>query len=146
MEFMLGHLWQVWAALFVLFLIAELSSGSLYVLCFAVGAVVALLASFVCGLYAQVIIFAVVSLLSIFMLRPVALKYLHKGEDKRVSGAEAIIGRKGRVSQTIEAGGFGRVAIDGDDWKAESVDGQEIPAGTSVVVVSIESIIIKVKP
>ena len=41
--------------------------------------------------------------------------------------------------------GTGRVAIDGDDWKAESDDDQLIEKGTRVVVVSRESIILTVK-
>lgn len=36
------------------------------------------------------------------------------------------------------------MAIDGDDWKAESADGQAIAAGERVKVVGRESIIIKV--
>ena len=69
-------------------------------------------------------------MLSIFLLRPVAIKYLHQSKDKRVSNAEALIGREGKVTDTIEAGGYGRVKIDGDSWKAQSVDGSDDYAGS----------------
>ncbi len=47
------------------------------------------------------------------MVRPIALKYLHQGTDKRLSNVDALIGREGKVTDTIEAGGYGRVKIDG---------------------------------
>ena len=55
-----------------------------------------------------------------------------------------MVGRRGRVSQTVPVDGFGRVAIDGDDWKAQSADHVALPVGTPVRVVAIESIIISV--
>ena len=60
--------------------------------------------------------------------------------------ADAIIGRTGSVSQAIAANGYGRVALDGDDWKAQSADGQPIAAGTRVRIVGRESIIVTVTP
>ena len=84
-------------------------------------------------------------MLSLFFVRPAALRYLHKNDDQRVSNADAIIGREGRVVETIEADGFGRVAIDGDVWKAVTEDGSPIEKGQKVTVVSRESIIITVK-
>jgi membrane protein implicated in regulation of membrane protease activity len=55
------------------------------------------------------------------------------------------MGRIGRVSQQIEKGGYGRVAIDGDDWKSVSADGETIEDGASVRVVGRESIILTVE-
>ena len=74
------------------------------------------------------------------------MKKLHKPHRERLSNAEAMIGQTGRVSEPIEAGGYGRVAIDGDDWKAKSVDGSAIAKDTRVRVVKMESIIITVEP
>ena len=74
-----------------------------------------------------------------------ALRYLHRNDPDRVSNADALIGREGRVSETIPEGGSGRVAIDGDDWKAVSADGMAIEKGEKVKVVGRESIIITVE-
>ena len=95
--------------------------------------------------YWQMIVFAALTLVSLFLVRPFALRYLHRNEEQRVSNADALIGRKGRVVETIEKGGFGRVAIDGDVWKAVAINDEKIPEGTSVRVVSRESIIITVE-
>lgn len=145
-DYFINHIWQAWLLLSLLCLILELTNGDLYVLCFAIGGVFASVASlFIDSIIAQIIVFAVFTLLSLAFVRPVALRWLHKGEDRRLSNADALIGRIGRVSETIEAGGFGRVAIDGDDWKAQSADGQAVAVGAKVRVTAIDSIIITVE-
>ncbi len=143
-DYFLSHLWQVWTALCIICLILELSSGDFYIMCFSLGALVAAIASPLVGGIAQIVIFAIASILCLTLVRPTVLRHLHKSRDERVSNVDAIIGRTGRVSQTIEADGHGRVAIDGDDWKAVSADGSEIQKDELVEVVSIDSIIITV--
>lgn len=145
-EYFSQNLWQVWAIIAVVSLILELFSGDFFIMCFAIGAAVSLLCA-LCGLSltAQIIIFSVASVLSVLFVRPVALKYFHRNDPQRASNADALLGREGRVSQTIVAGGDGRVAIDGDDWKAVSADGSAIAQGTPVRVVGRESIIITVE-
>lgn len=144
MTFLIGNLWLFWAITAVLCLITELLTGGFFLMCFAIGAAVATIISPIAGFNLQLAVFAVVSVLCIFFVRPFAIRYLHNDE-KRVSNADAILGAYGIVSQTIETGGFGRVAIDGDDWKAQSEDGGEIDRGEKVIVVGRDSLIITVK-
>lgn len=144
-DYLSANLWQVWAVVAVLCLITELSTGGFFVLCFAIGAVGAAFCSVFGGLYLQLTAFVAISIACIFLVRPFALKYLHFGKEVAVSNADAIIGRTGRVSQAIPLGGYGRVAIDGDDWKAQSSSAiATIPEGSCVNVVARESIIIDV--
>lgn len=139
-------MWQMWALVAIICLILELSNGDFYVMCFAIGAVCTAVASALgLGFYGQLLIFALFSVLCIFFVRPFALKYIHAGHKERLSNADALIGRVGRVSEPIAEGGYGRVAIDGDDWKAVSVDGRALEHGLSVKVVGRESIIITVE-
>ena len=135
----------VWAVVAVLGLIIELTSGDFFIICFAIGACGAAVVSPFVSFYVQLIIFGLITALSIYQVRPFALRYLHKDEPNRVSNADALLGRVGRVTETIEAKGFGRVAIDGDDWKAISADEVAIPEGARVKVVGRESIIITVE-
>lgn len=144
-EYLSANLWQVWAVIAVLGLLLELSSGDFFIMCFAIGAVGAAMVSPFANFYWQLGVFAAVTAFSIFQVRPFALRYLHRGEDNRVSNADAIIGQTGRVSQTIPIGGFGRVALSGDDWKAVASEQEELPVGTPVRVVARESIIITVE-
>lgn len=145
-EYFSLHLWQVWAVIAVVCLILELTAGDFFIICFSIGAVFAAISDPLgLGFYGQIIVFAIFTLLSLYFVRPFALRYLHKNEENRVSNADALIGRRGRVVETIEAGGFGRVAIDGDVWKAISHATEDIAVGTFVRVVDRESIIITVE-
>lgn len=140
------NLWQLWTLISIICLILELTNGDFFIICFAIGAFVAAILS-ACGIsfYAGLAIFAFASVLCIFFVRPTLLRYIHKYEDARPSNAEALIGRKGKVSEKIQENGYGRVAIDGDDWKAVSSDSAEIERGATVKVVGIDSIIITVE-
>ena len=145
-EYLTQHVWLIWILVSVVCLMLELGSGDLFILCFAIGSLAAsLTAALGLGLIPQLIALALCSLLSIYFFRPIALRYLHRNDEDRVSNADAIIGREGFVSQNIVAGGYGRVAIDGDDWKAKTADGAAIDKGTKVRVVARESLIITVE-
>ena len=145
-EYLAQHLWQMWAVIAVVCLILELMAGDFFIICFSIGAFFGAIAA-ACGLgfYVQLVIFAVFTLISLFWVRPFAQRYLHKGEDKRVSNADALLGRHGRVVETVKADGFGRVQIDGDIWKAVTNETQDIPVGATVRVVGRESTIITVE-
>ena len=136
--------WQAWTLLAVACLILEVTSGDFFILCFSIGAAATAIAS-ACGLsfYGCLGLFAVVSVLSLFFIRPALLKKMHK--KTKLSNADAIIGRTGKVSETIEANGYGRVALDGDDWKAKAEDGKLIFMVESVEIVSRDSVIITVR-
>ena len=146
MEYILSNMWQMWVALSVVCLILELMAGDFFILCFSIGAVFAALSAAI-GLngYVQLVALAVFTLISLFWVRPFAKRYLHKGEDSRVSNADALMGRQGRVVETVKAGDYGRVQIDGDVWKAVSNDAADIAEGESVTVVGRESTIITVE-
>lgn len=143
-EYISQNLWQFWAVVAVICLILELTSGDFFIMCFAIGGAAAAIVSPFSNFYVQLAVFAVVSLVCIFTVRPVALKWFHKNDPDRVSNADALLGREGFVKESIEAGGFGRVAIDGDVWKAKTPDGSAVEVGGKVKVVNRESTIITV--
>ncbi len=146
-EFFTSNLWLIWVIISIVCLILELSSGDFFILCFAIGAAFsAIIAGCGASLTWQIITFAVISALSLLLVRPALLKKLHKPTKERLSNAEAVIGREGRVTEDIEANGYGRVAIDGDDWKARSAGGIAIAKDTRVRVLKMDSIILTVEP
>jgi membrane protein implicated in regulation of membrane protease activity len=144
-DYLAQNLWQVWAIVAIVCLILELMAGDCFIICFSFGAVVAAIAAAI-GLngYWQLFIFAVFTVVFLFWFRPLARRYLHKGEDNRVSNADALLGREGRVVETIQTDGYGRVQIDGDIWKAVTNSPESIPEGANVRVVDRESTIITV--
>ena len=146
MDYLAQNLWQLWAVVAVICLIMELTAGDFFIICFSIGAFfAAIVAALGDGIYLQLVAFAVFTLISLFWVRPFAKRYLHKGEDTRVSNADALMGRQGRVVETVKADGFGRVQIDGDIWKAVTNEAQDINSGTNVRVVGRESTIITVE-
>ena len=140
------NLWQVWLLVSIICLILELTNGDFFIFCFAIGGIGGLAISlFTDSLSWQIIIFAIVSVLSLFFIRPVMLRYFHKKGHERKSNAEALIGRIGKVTDAIPENGYGYVQIDGDSWKAHTPDGQSVEVGMKVKVLNMDSIIITVK-
>ena len=145
-EYLTSHLWQLWAIVAVVCLILELTAGDFFIICFSIGAVFACLTDALGGgIILQLVVFAVFTLASLFFVRPFAVRFLHKGESNRVSNADALLGRRGRVVETVKADSYGRVQIDGDIWKAVTNEPQDIPEGANVRVISRESTIITVE-
>jgi len=143
-DYLIANMWQVWAVVSIVCLILELSSGDFFIICFSIGAVFSIVAAVLgLGIYWQLFIFAIFSLLSVLFVRPVALRYLHKNDPNKPSNADALIGRTGKVTEPITVGSNGYVQIDGDLWRA--VSNSDIPAGTTVRVIGRESTIITVE-
>jgi len=141
------EVYQIWLIVAIILVILEIATAGFGVICFAIGAgFSALIAGLGGNLTWQIVIFAVVSLLTFIFLRPVVMRFLEKKSKDVKTNAEAIVGRKGVVSERIDATQHtGRVAIDGDDWKAVSEDGSVIEKGQTVEIVKLDSIIVTVK-
>ena len=143
------EVYQIWLIAAIVLVIIEIATAGFGVICFAIGAGFASLAA-VLGVENavwQIVIFAAVSFLTFLFLRPIAMRFLEKKSKDVKTNAEAIVGRKGVVSERIDATQHtGRVAIDGDDWKAVSEDGSVIEKGQTVEIVKLDSIIVTVKP
>ncbi len=144
-EYCLENMWQVWAVIAIVCLILELSSGDFFIICFSIGAIGAAIDAGLLdnSITVQVLTFVVVSLVALLYVRPAAKRWLHKGEDKRVSNADALLGRTGKVTEAIKAGDSGYVQIDGDMWKA--VSEKDIAEGETIRVIGRESTIVTVE-
>ena len=139
--------YQIWLIVAIVLVILEIMTAGFGVICFAIGAAFsALIAGLGGNITWQVVVFAVVSLLTFIFLRPVVMRFLDKKSKDVKTNADAIIGRKGVVSERIDAEQHtGRVAVDGDDWKAVSTDGSVIEKGAEVEIINRYSIILTVK-
>ena len=141
------EVYQIWLIVAIILVILEIATAGFGVICFAIGAGFAALVAGLGGSATwQIVIFAAISLLTFIFLRPVVIRFLEKRSKDVKTNAEAIVGRKGIVSERIDAAQHtGRVAIDGDDWKAVSEDGSVIEKGQTVEIVKLDSIILTVK-
>lgn len=96
-------------------------------------------------LWFNVILFIAGFFVGISMLKPL-LKKLEKTNNVKTN-AEGLIGKIGKVIEPIDlVKGTGCVHVDGDDWKAISSDYKNIPVGTIVEIVALESIVVTVRP
>ena len=140
--------WVIWIIVALFFFILEIFTAGFAVACFSIGAIAAAIVAAIGGNLAwQLVIFSVFSFLSFITVRPFVLKHFYNSDEaQRKSNADALIGKKARVTEEINtAEGKGRVAVDGDDWKAVTTTPDIIPEGEYVTIVSRDSIILTVK-
>ena len=143
-DYLSSNLWLVWALVCVLALILEVSSGTFYLMCFAIGAACSTITSlFPTPFWAQVVAFAVASAVCVFCVRPFIMKFVHTRGD-RVSNADALIGRTGTVIEPITPEKAGYVKVDGDEWRAVTGNGEILTKGEKVVITKRDSIIVTV--
>lgn len=137
----------IWLIVAIVLVIFEIMSATFGAICFAIGAgFSALAAGLGANLTWQIVIFAIVSLLTFIFLRPFMMKFLDRKSKDVKTNADALVGRKAIVSERIDAAQHsGRVAVDGDDWKAVTADGSVIEKGTEVEIVKLDSIILTVR-
>lgn len=142
------QVYQIWLIIAIVLVIIEICTAAFGSICFAIGAgFSALAAGLGASLTWQIIIFAVVSMLTFIFLRPFILKFLDRKSKDVKTNVDALIGRKAVVSERIDASQHtGRVAVDGDDWKAVSENGEVIEKGATVEIVNRDSVILTVKP
>ena len=141
-------IWQIWLLIAALFVVIEIFTSGFAVACFSVGCVFgAILAACELSLTWQVVAFAVGTFLAFVFIRPIVMKYLDKktNDNGVKTNMDSIIGKTAVVTEKIEENGFGRVKIDGDDWKAQTSDGSAVEVGKKVKIESFESIVLTVK-
>jgi membrane protein implicated in regulation of membrane protease activity len=128
----------IWLIVGVRLVVAELLSGEFVLLMLGGGALAAAGVSLlVGGPVVGGVVFAVVSVLLIFAVRPALRRRLERGLDPAVMHHQALLGSTAIVVARVDEHG-GRVKIGGDLWSARASDGhQAIEPGARVIVVSI---------
>lgn len=135
----------IWTVLIIVFAVAEAFTLGLTSIWFALGSVVALLASLIkLPIYLQIAIFLIATLIMLIYTRPVAVKYLRIGASK--TNVSALLGETGIVLKRIDTYNLGQVKVKGQIWTAKSETGEDIPRGEEVEIVSVEGVKLIVKP
>ena len=146
-DYLTTNFWLLWTLVCVVALILEVSSGTFYLMCFAIGAVGAVMVSLMgTPLWLQVLVFSAISAVSVFCVRPLLVKCLHPVHKERLSNASALVGRQGVVIEPISAERSGYVRVDGDEWRAVTADGTMIERGVNVRIIAMNSIVVTVEP
>jgi membrane protein implicated in regulation of membrane protease activity len=139
--------WHWWSALAILLFIAEILLPGFWLLCLGIGAAGGAIAAGLGGDAAvQILSFAAVSLVAFFTIRPILKRSFDRTPATRMN-AEALSGRKARVTQDFDPSlRLGRVAVDGDDWRAECINDRSLRQGDIVEVIRVESNTLIVRP
>lgn len=135
-----------WLILMVVFLLAESATVALVSSWFAVGSLVALIASLLgAPVWLQVTLFLLVSCAALAMLRPLVRKFITPKVVK--TNVEAIIGKQGPVITAIDnVAAAGQIKLGAMEWSARSTSGEPIAVGTLVKVDRIEGVKVFVSP
>lgn len=136
----------VWMALLLFFAVAEAATIALVSIWFAAGALAALLATiFTNDIWIQILLFVVVSAVTMAVVRPLARKYVLP--HRVPTNADRVIGREGVITQAVDnLAPAGVVVVAGMAWTARSDSGENIPEGTVVTVRRIEGVKLFVAP
>jgi membrane protein implicated in regulation of membrane protease activity len=130
--------WLVWLLVGLGLAVAELLSLDLVLIMLAPGAFAAAAAAALGGpLLLQGVLFAIVSGLALFLVRPVARAHLERGAPL-VTGVAALVGKEAMVLEQVGTES-GLVKLDGEEWTARPFqDGQIIEPGATVEVITIQ--------
>lgn len=129
----------VWLAVAVVLIIAEMIVGDLVLLMLGGGALAAAGTEYLFDppLWVTGVVFAVVSLLLVLGVRPVAKRHM-LSRPRVLTNTEALEGKHAVVTEIVDDHD-GRVKLDGEIWSARVLEpGDVIEPGTEVTVVQID--------
>ena len=121
------NLTTIWLIVFVACIAIEIITMGLTTIWFAGGSLAAAIVSAIgAPLWLQLVLFFGVSLLLLYLTRPVAVKYFNKDRVK----TNAIV-----ISEIDNLQGIGQVTVNGQEWSARNVRGDERLSVGSVVFI-----------
>lgn len=127
-----------WLVLIAILLAIEVLTLGLATIWFAGGALAAFIAASAgANLGIQIALFIIVSLVLLFLTRPIAVKYLNKS--RTATNADRLVGQTGIVTESINnLQGTGTVLISGLEWMARTKDDEVlVEKGKKVTVKKI---------
>lgn len=140
----------IWLAVTATFGVGEiLVAGSFFLLPFAVGALLAAIASFIgAPVVAGWLIFIVGSIAAFLAMKPLAKRLDISLPNPTGTGANRLVGDIGLVATEIPRGTAtpGIIKIGGEEWRAEGRDGMGLAAGMEVRIIEVKGTRVIVEP
>ena len=129
-----------WLVAMIAFFVVEAATVNLLTLWFAFGALAALITSLLGGeLWLQIVVFIVVTVITLIPTRKLAKKYFSKNH--QATNSDIVIGKDCIVVEEIDnLLSTGAVKCLGKEWTARSEDGRKIATGETVTAVAIEGV------
>lgn len=138
-------LWQMFLIIGVICIILEMIIPSMFFLNLSIaGFITAVISLFINDANMLTIDFIILSLVSIFLLRPLLLRTLKPSKDKETGIKSEYIGKIVKVTEPVTKYS-GTITIYDERWDARVENDDEIPAGTEVRIVKNDSLIMYVE-
>jgi len=130
----------IWLILVIGLLVLESSTVNLVAIWFALGSLCALFSAVLgADFWLQIVIFTIVSFVSLLFTRPLVKKLTNPINTK--TNSDAIIGATAIVSIKIDnLSGEGYVSVNGVEWMARSKNDETIEINEKVTILSIEGV------
>ena len=134
-------MWVFWLIAAGIFFIIEMATIGFLVFWLGIGALLAMLTSFITdSILIQSIVFVVSSVLLLIFTKPLVNKFIKIPKEVKTN-AYSIIGKKGIVISKINnVEGSGQIKIDGEIWSAKSIDDEDLPKDTEIEIVEIDGV------
>lgn len=139
----------IWCFIGIVMLMSEFICPGFVILFFGIGALaVALICMFTgISINAQILIFLVVSLITLFSLRK-WVKNVFRGiatcKNRMQKNIDSYVGETAKVVEEIKVNSTGRIEFHGTTWNA--ISPTDIPKGTTVVIEEQNNLTFKVRP
>jgi len=126
---------EMWLWLCVALLIGEIFTAGFFLGALSFSALLtAGVSALGVGPNGQAAAFAVFSIAFLWWLRPLAVKWLDRGDV--ATNTDALVGSTATVTARIPAGGVGRVQLVNEEWRATARE--QLQAGDAVQVVAVQ--------
>ena len=125
-----------WLMIFIVLLLIELCTVNLVSIWFAIGALASFfVAMFTDSIWIQLIVFVVISIISLMITKPIIKKIKH---NKVATNLDKVIGMTAVVTEEITKNEIGEVKVDGKKWSA--ISKKNIKEGEEVIVEKIDGV------
>ncbi len=144
-------MWFFWLIVALVCIALEFHSAAFVAVFLAVSSVVTLILSILgVPMWAQFVVWVVLSAVLVFTLRPYALRRFrhgHHAHELVEPTPSTMSGRVGIVEVEVSSTGEpGRVRVEGESWKAVTTATSPLKAGTRIVVDKVQSTTLWVLP
>jgi membrane protein implicated in regulation of membrane protease activity len=138
--------WWIWILIGVALLAVEMASTTMHIGLFAVGAlVVAILVGLGVDipLWGQLVIFTVVSVVSLLFIRPWIVRKLKLMTETKV--IDSLVGEQAVALDEIHPAGMGKAEMRGSTWSARNIGETALARGQRCIVAAVDGLVIHVR-
>ena len=137
-------MWPFWLIIAGLCLVIEIYTVGFFIFWFGIGALLALLVSFITNnLFIQIAVFLISSSLLVILTKPLMKKFI-KNEKTVPTNFFSLSGKKGIVTEKIDSvNSTGQVKVKGELWSA--ISDEDIEKDSKIKVLNVDGVKLKVK-